>query len=266
MSVVDIQFAGKSFKFENANGADQVARQMESGSYEPPLPMLMMATLLRMEGAFIDVGANTGLYTVLAGIIVPNRPILAFEPHPVIADIFRNNLTSNNLTENVQVFPIGLSDQAGTASLYMPDQSHGLLETSASLEWDFQPVASKIQIEIKRLDDLEITARVAVIKVDIEGHEYAFLKGAQVLIERDRPIIFAEILPIAKRNLIAQFLRSTSYIDFRLRPDMAIHDGDVLYDDAAWNHAFVPIERLDKFRESCAACNVLVLRQFTTKY
>ncbi len=44
---------------------------------------------------------------------------------------------------------------------------------------------------------------------------------------------------------------------------MAIHDGEVLFDDdAAWNHALVPSERLNKFKEACDACNLPMLRRF----
>lgn len=261
MSLIDVTFAGRTFKVEAANGMDQVARQMQAGSYEPPLPFLMMATLIRTEGMFVDVGANTGLYSVLAGTIVPSRNIIAFEPHPEIAAALINNLSVNGLQDRVTVHQIALSDSSGVLDLYMPDQGHGLIETSASLEKNFQQAASSIQVPVKRLDDIKLDAQVAVIKVDIEGHEYAFLRGALELVRRDRPFIFVEVLQAAKRNLMGQFLRDTSYVDFRLRPDMAINDGEVLFDDAAWNHAFVPIERVTKFKEACDSCNLPVLRR-----
>ena len=47
---------------------------------------------------------------------------------------------------------------------------------------------------------------------------------------------------------------------------MAIHDGDVLFDNAAWNHAFVPVERLTRFKEACDSCNLSVLRRFDVSY
>ena len=266
MSLIDVTFAGKTFKVEAANGMDQVARQMQAGSYELPLPFVMMATLLRVEGAFVDVGANTGLYSVLAGTLAPSRDIVSFEPHPEIAAAFMNNLAANNLADRVTVHQVALSDSAGTLDLYMPDQGHGLIETSASLERDFQLAASSIQVPVKRLDDLDLPGPVAVIKVDIEGHEHAFLRGALHLARRDRPFIFVEVLQAARRNLLGQFLRDASYIDFRLRPDMAIHDGDVLFDNAAWNHAFVPVERLTRFKEACDSCNLSVLRRFEVAY
>ena len=266
MGLIDVTFAGRMFKVEAAGGMDQVARQMQAGSYEPPLPFLMMATLTRTEGAFVDVGANTGLYSLLAATLAPSKDIISFEPHPDIAAALLNNLAVNHLQDRVVVHQIALSDSAGILNLYMPDQGHGLIETSASLERNFQLAASSIQVPVKRLDDLELSGLVAVIKVDIEGHEYAFLRGALDLVRRDRPFIFVEVLQAARRDLMGQFLRDTSYIDFRLRPDMAIHDGEVLFDDAAWNHAFVPVERLTRFKEACDSCNLPVLRRLEVAY
>lgn len=262
MSLLDIQFAGKVFRFEDADGADLVARQMEAGTYEAPLPLLMMATLLRTPGAFVDVGANTGLYAVLAAVVAWDRQVIAFEPHPGIAGKLQENLALNGVEGRVRVHGVALSDKAGQLQLYLPDQAHGLVETSASLEQDFQPTASSIEVEVRRLDDIGIDVPVAVIKVDIEGHEHAFLQGAQGLIARDRPIVFAEVLGPARRDLLGAFLRSTSYLDFRLRPDMVLHDGEVVFDDAAWNHAFVPQERLAVFREACAASGLPMFRRW----
>lgn len=262
MVFVEISFAGRAFRLENLNDMDLVARQIASGSYEPPLPMLMMATLVRAEGIFVDVGANTGVYTVMAGTIAPDRPIVAFEPLPTVVEILKRNIVANGLAERVRLVEVALSDAAGTAKLHLPDPGHGLVETSASLEPDFQQAHSICEVRVERLDDIGIRDQIAVIKVDIEGHEHAFLRGARDVILRDRPIIFAEVVGPAKRSAIGAFLHGVDYMDFRLRPDMAIHDGEVMFDNAAWNHALVPRERLSSFKAACDSCNLAMLRRF----
>ncbi|TXN79059.1 FkbM family methyltransferase [Methylobacterium sp. WL8] len=262
MSLITVSFAGHTFRMDASDDMDLVARQIASGSYEAPLPFLMMATLLRMEGLFVDVGANTGVYTVMAGTVARDRRIIAFEPLPPVIEILKRNLAGNDLTGRVTLIEAALSEHAGTADLHLPDPGHGLIETSASLEQSFQKTHSTIQVPVKRLDDFAITDTIAVIKVDIEGHEHAFLRGARETILLHRPIIFAEVVKPAKRSAIGAFLHEVGYIDFRLRPDMAIHDGEVLFDDAAWNHALVPSERLTKFKEACDACNLPMLRRF----
>ncbi|WP_128564201.1 FkbM family methyltransferase [Methylobacterium crusticola] len=262
MNIVEVNIAGRTFHLDSADGMDAVARQIAAGSYEAPLPFLMMATLVRIDGIFVDVGANTGIYSIMANSVAGGRKILAFEPLPKVLEALRRNLSLNNIAEQVEIHEVALSDKDGTAVLHIPDPGHGLLETSASLEQGFQQVHSTITVPVKRFDDLAIPDLIGVIKVDIEGHEHAFLRGAQDTIMRDRPIVFAEVVGPAKRGAIGAFLHNVGYMDFRLRPDMAIHDGEVLFDDAAWNHALVPAERLAKFKEICDSCGLPMLRRF----
>ena len=228
--------------------------------------MLMMASLIRIEGAFIDVGANTGVYSVMAGVIAPDRPIIAFEPFPSALEAFERNLDLNNLRNAVDIHTIALSNQIGRTTLHIPDPGHGLIETSASLEADFKrhtPSGSSLEIGVATLDSIEIRSPISVIKADIEGHEHAFLEGAVETIKRERPFVFIEVLDKAQRHRIRHLAREMSYIDFRLRPDMAIHDGgEVLFDAQAWNHALIPIERLLKFQEVCSSCGIPMLRRF----
>jgi FkbM family methyltransferase len=222
----------------------------------------MMATLLRVEGCFVDVGANTGIYVVMAGILTVDRNIYAFEPLPAVARIARGNIEANALTQRVTLHEVALSDAVGTASLHLPDPGHGLIETSASLEKDFKVAHTIIEVPMKTLDDFSIKETIGVIKVDIEGHEYAFLRGAVETIKRDRPLIFAEVVGPARKASIGAFLHDADYVDFRLRPDMAIHDGEVVFDNLAWNHAFVPRERIEKFKEACDSCGILMVRRY----
>lgn len=262
MTAIRVTFAGRSFNLDTSNDADLVAKQIATGSYEAPLPMVMMATLLRVEGIFLDVGANTGVYSVMAGAVVPDRQIVAFEPLPHVIEILKRNLVLNHLEDRVTLHEVALSSTSGTATFYLPHPGHGLVETSATLEPNFQKSHSTIDIPVQRFDDVGIQETIGVIKVDIEGHEYAFLRGARETILRDRPIIFAEVVAPSKRAAISAFLHGIDYLDFRLRPDMAIHDGEVLFDDSAWNHALVPAERLATFKTVCDACNLPMLRRF----
>lgn len=263
---IEVNFAGKSFRIDPTNGADQVAREIGNGSYEAPLPMLMMATIIRIEGAFIDVGANTGIYSVMASIIAPGRQVLAFEPFQTALDAINRNVAINNLEHTIKISNVALSNRSGRAILHVPDPSHGLIETSASLEAEFKPhhaSNSVIEVEVSTLDAIDVEGPIGVIKVDIEGHEYAFLEGAKESISRDRPIIFIELLNAAPMHKIRKIARELNYLDFRLRPDLAIHDGgEIIYDPQAWNHALVPAERLHKFQEACNSCGLTMVRNF----
>lgn len=91
------------------------------------------------------------------------------------------------------------------------------------------------------------------MKVDTEGTEHLVLRGAHQTIERDRPVVICEILPRASMAELNDVLARFGYLDIRLRPDGLHVEGEVEFDSKAWNHAFVPRERLGTVRAAAHA-------------
>jgi FkbM family methyltransferase len=267
MSIVKMRIADRNFVLDDLDGTDVVVRQMQEGSYEAPLPMLTMAIMVRSPGLFLDVGANNGLYSVLAGITAASTTstsIVAFEPYPPVLKVLTSNLKANGLSDRVDIRPIALSDSKGSATLYLPDPGHGLLETSCSLEADFKPRHQTIEVEKDMLDNIELPGTISLIKADIEGHELAFLEGSRKTIARDRPMIFVEVLPAKNATLsgLTTFIEQMGYMDFCLRKEVAIFSDSVGHDPLAWNHAFVPRDRLSLFRQACEAHQIRLVRSW----
>lgn len=264
MGFANINFAGREIYLNDLDGADQVAREMQFGLYEAPLPILTLAILVRNPGLFLDVGANNGLYTILAAKALPTSRVVSFEPYPAAVEVFKRNIDANGIADRVDLRQVALSDDEGAATLYLPDQSHGLLETSCSLEADFKLSSEKLEIARTRLDALHIEEPISLIKADIEGHEYAFLNGARETIGRSRPFIFVETL-LASQNkfpLLTQFAAQFGYLIFRLRKEAAILTDFVQFDPLAWNQALVPNEKCDLFRHACYTHQIEVVRRY----
>jgi FkbM family methyltransferase len=266
MSLLKLRFADRDFVLDDADGTDLVAKQMQQGFYEAPLPMLTMAMVARIPGLFLDVGANNGLYSVLAGITRPDVKVVAFEPFPPALEILKKNISANGLSDRVDVRPLALSDSEGSAKLYLPDRLHGLLETSCSLEPGFRPHNRTLDGEISKslLDAIELPARIGLIKADIEGHELAFLEGARKTIAHDRPFIFVEVLPPNPQNMegLTKFIQQMGYMDFQLRKEVAIYSETVEHDPLAWNHALVPRDRVATFEQACGAHHLSLVRSW----
>jgi FkbM family methyltransferase len=261
-SALNVEFAGKHFKLDAAEGMDLVGQKIAQGGYETPLPILIAAMVCRLQGLFIDVGANNGVYSLIAASMRPDVKIVAFEPVPSIAALVRRNIVLNSLEDRVRLVEMALSDTEGEATIYLPDPGHGLIETSASLQQGFISGATPAMIvKTGRLDDIAFEERVAVAKVDIEGFELEFLRGAYETIVRDRPVIFAEMLyPVANKfPEITRRMADADYLLFRLRPDMAILAHWVVFDDQSWNYCFLPRERLPVFREICSTHGLEIL-------
>jgi FkbM family methyltransferase len=151
---------------------------------------------LKLRGVYIDVGACFGTHTVWFALYCPSTFVHAFEPRQRFAEWTRMNIEANSLGSKVKVHQLGLSDQCAEASPTLD----GRVET----------------FPVERLDRVVAgasrgRARVAVIKVDVEGMEELVLRGAQDILKRDRPVIFAEAFTDRERAVIEAVLAPYGY-------------------------------------------------------
>ena len=158
------------------------------GRYErEELELLMAATapLLARDGVCLDVGANIGNHAVFFADHFGT--VLAFEPNPRCFALLQINAA---LKDNIECFCVGLSDADGHATLNVPPGNAGM----ASLAGSPAAGGAAVICELRRLDGLQALAsrRVAMIKIDVEGHEPEVLRGARELLRRERPVVVFE--------------------------------------------------------------------------
>jgi len=164
-----------------------VSWPLRQGIYEPHL-IRFFRERLEAGMVFVDVGANIGLYSMLAAQAVgKNGKVFSFEPNSENCRLIMLSAHRNEY-ENVMVFPFALSNQVGHALFSSHIGSNGgiIPDTQDSL---LNP--SCFVVPVARLEDM-ITDKVDVIKMDVEGAEGLVIQGARHLIERDRPIVTSE--------------------------------------------------------------------------
>ena len=145
----------------------------------------------------LDVGANLGTYAFyLANIVGETGQVFAFEPHPDTYAGLAANMTKAGLT-NVQPYNVGMSDQEGTAELFVPQRvglpSHGRAHLHSP---QAQEAGERIEVQLTTVDAFctqHKLARVDFIKMDIEGAELLALRGAVETIGAYRPKLLLEI-------------------------------------------------------------------------
>lgn len=150
---------------------------------EPVLGLLRF--LADPARASLDIGANLGLHTYL--LARHSRTVHAFEPNPIPLRILRKVAD-----KNVEVHPMAVSDRTGEADLTVWKSRKGWTSNGAHLdsrETDHRTVTLKVPCT--RLDDL-VCGDIGFIKIDVEGHELAVLKGAEHTIHRHRPNVVLE--------------------------------------------------------------------------
>lgn len=135
----------------------------------------------------IDVGANRGVWTEM--LRRHSRAVLAFEPNP---KLFRE--LSRRLGPGATALPVALSDASGAAELRVPRRRKGYSNQGATLAHDSlgDCAYGAVSVPTRRLDEIEI-GDVGLIKIDVEGHEAAVLRGAAGLIARFRPVLVIEM-------------------------------------------------------------------------
>lgn len=143
----------------------------------------------------IDVGANRGQFSLLARSLFPEAAIHCFEPHPEA----RNTLTEVFASDTrLQIQSVALSDSAGEVVLHVTRDldSSSLLRPLAGQSAHFPGTEESGELEVTaaRLDDCLDggVERPALLKLDVQGHELAVLRGAEnVLASVD--YVYAEV-------------------------------------------------------------------------
>lgn len=262
---VDVVLGALRARFYMADcaGKDQVVRAIQRSGwkgYEPPLPLLIARQSLAGKGVFIDVGANTGYYSLLAAACGASL-VWAFEPMPDIRDLFAANIRESALTRKITVSHHALGAQAGDCDLYVPEAGHGLIETSASLNPSFRATHSgKVRVPVATLDRVFVEQPrwhddlPVLMKIDVETLEAEVLKGGLRFIDRYRPTLVVELLPGADIDFFEAFIRSRNYVYFWLNPNNRLDDsgGKIAVSLSRRDHLFVPREQLQAFAQSMA--------------
>lgn len=159
--------------------------------YEPELAYL--EEILSPGKVFIDVGANFGVYTLVASKLVGETgSILAFEPTAQSFATLRRNIELNHFS-NVRAFQVALAQERSKAWLY-----YGWDPVGNSLGKDphYDNEGEEVQIETldKVLQENGID-HVDAIKIDVEGAEELVLRGAAGCLTTQRPIVIFEFNP-----------------------------------------------------------------------
>ncbi|MBK9779900.1 MAG: FkbM family methyltransferase [Anaerolineales bacterium] len=159
--------------------------------------MTWVKQFIKDGDVFFDVGANIGVYTLLASRMVGKRgQVHAFEPLDPTYDLLSKNVKLNQV-ENVYLNPAAIGDQVGELNLYINAQAAltGLGQTNRGIFLGVQ------KVPVLTLDDYAARNGIPAIdflKIDVEGYEGHVLRGAARLIANSPNLIIMSEL--AKKN------------------------------------------------------------------
>ena len=172
----------------------------------------------------LDVGANIGNHTVRLFAKKFDK-VYCYEPNEVVFDLLSVNTKS---LSNVVCFKFGLSDRNAELDFKENKTNIGAsFITQNKISHSSDGVYKKVQVRL--LDEEQINGTVNLIKVDIEGHEICFLKGAVETITRDKPIILFEEGLINENGgpEVIDYLRDLEYEFFTINENFYFGDSKI---------------------------------------
>jgi FkbM family methyltransferase len=154
-------------------------------------------------GSFIDVGANIGLYSLLAAEFGLEVKVLALEPSTGPLHFLLRNVGLARYKERIKVLPIAASNKSGITvfnevrNAKYPFTQYHLNGDGGFIPHSAKQNSMKVQVRMEPLDaiiGMESFGGVDLIKIDTEGTENDVLAGAMDCLRRDLPIVICEML------------------------------------------------------------------------
>jgi FkbM family methyltransferase len=177
---------GMTIFLDREDGA--VSRPLLNGDYEAHL-LPIFEEFCRPGMTVVDVGANVGLYTLMAsGLVGEAGRVVAVEPNSENCRLILLSLDANQ-AGNVELLPVALDRRRGWSNLSSHFGSNGGLvaEDASSLASGWSEIVASFA-----LDDL-VQGQVDFLKIDVEGAEGRVVAGAQGILETSRPIVTTEL-------------------------------------------------------------------------
>jgi FkbM family methyltransferase len=151
--------------------------------------------LLDVNEQAIDVGAHVGLMSVIMGLRVwPKGIVQSFEPHPDVHEILCGNAArfkESMKADIIRPSNLAISDTAREAPLFLP-QDWSANTGVARLDAPANSGPPATTVECQTLDNAMALEKPALMKLDVEGHELAVLRGAPRTLEKLRDIVFED--------------------------------------------------------------------------
>jgi FkbM family methyltransferase len=149
---------------------------------------------------FVDVGANHGSFSIVASKLVgKNGLVVSIEPQAGLARLVHKSLAVGASCEfAVHTFAVG--DQDGDVELFVPSGSSGYGGVYAGFSAFGNYFSTRVPL--RRFDDAVEWRKFSgktFVKLDVEGSESAFLRGAREMLATLKPRIMMEIHPQSMR-------------------------------------------------------------------
>ncbi len=168
----------------------------------------------------LDVGANIGIFTLLALASDPRTRVISFEPSPAVFSRLKANVEANGWSGRCEPRMEAASSSAGTVA-FDTAGAHRSIHAGIYPLRVGKVEASPANITEVRANTVDAACegkgRVGLAKIDVEGYEDEVLRGMRRTLEEHRPHLIIECLPAGPCRNITDILKPLGYRFFHIR-------------------------------------------------
>jgi FkbM family methyltransferase len=187
-----------------------------TGGWEK-LSLSIWVKLAHNSDVIFDIGANTGIYSLVAKSLNPKAQTFAFEPVKRVFEKLEFNNQPNGY--DINCYESAASDSDGTATIFDTPTEHVYSVTVGKNLNTSDTSVIPTTIKTIRLDTLIEKLKIPkvdLIKIDVETHEAEVLKGLGKYLEKFKPTMLVEILNDTVGQNVEAIVSGKGYVYFNL--------------------------------------------------
>lgn len=220
--IIKIYLNEKELKFFARSDDGTVSTLFYERNYVETKELNLFAHLARKSKTIIDVGANTGLYSIVGAKQNPEATVYALEPNPINLIRLKKNIELNQL-HNITLIEKALGQDTMEVSFTVPKQN--VISDTSSVLPEFSRSTYKGEVEWKEIKVEQTSLDILfnnykfktaeLVKIDVEGYEVNVFEGAKTFFTKYSPIILCEIfLSSYKKQYFENFLEEYGYFAY----------------------------------------------------
>lgn len=252
--VISCQFLDYDFLMYNECDDGLVNYFFYGLDYHEECDLYLFTKLSEHCKTIIDIGANTGLYSIISSKNNPNANIISFEPVTSNFERLSKNLKLNNCT-NVISEKVALGENESNKEIMIP--ANRKISDLASLDFEFSKKTNpdgnftKETVIVETLDNYRNINKLKIdlIKCDVEGFEISVFKGLLNILKKDKPTIIFECFLDDKRKLFFDnILNEYNYFVYLILNDGLVYlQNGFEKNTGGFNYLISPVKPLNSF-------------------
>jgi FkbM family methyltransferase len=182
---------------------------------------------IKPDYVIIDGGANIGFHSIQFAKLANQGTVYCFEPQPLIFNVLSTNALINGCSDVIKQFRLGLSDNTEQELKMTPLKEQVFSEHCVNYGGRglTEGEEGEEAVQLTTIDSLGL-AKLDFMKLDVQGFELHTLKGGEVTIKANWPLMFIENYPGSDQDQkVIDLVKEWGYEVYRLE---ASHNEDCI--------------------------------------